>query len=253
MGESRRRLDAPASGPGLVLVVHGANEAVLPLGGRTVGWVRHQLGHLFNFAPDAQVLVNVAPAADGYVLRDGETLEFILPEGRKGVGRVWTQTEFIALFKMGETDFDTMVAKGLPVHRMGDGTVRITETQVDDFLDHLAGKGDRPGADRSMSLGSDLSSVIAEVRRIADALDPPPPNSEESHLPPIESPYLNIEQAAIYLKKTPKAIYGLLERSRLKKMPGSHVCYFTKYMLDDFLRGETANGRGLRPGRRKKN
>jgi hypothetical protein len=78
-------------------------------------------------------------------------------------------------------------------------------------------------------------------------------NPEESSSSSSESPYLDVEQAARYLKKTPKAIYGLLERGRLKKMPGSHVCYFTKNLLDEFLRGETTNGRSMRPGRRKKN
>jgi hypothetical protein len=63
---------------------------------------------------------------------------------------------------------------------------------------------------------------------------------------------MNVEQSAAYLKKTQKAIYGLIERGRLRKMPGSRVCYFTKEMLDEFLRGENANGRGVRPGRRKK-
>ncbi len=71
--------------------------------------------------------------------------------------------------------------------------------------------------------------------------------------PRVETPYLNVEQAASYLKKTTKAVYGLIERGKLKKMPGSRICYFTKEMLDDFLKGEAANGRCVRPGRRKKN
>ncbi len=63
---------------------------------------------------------------------------------------------------------------------------------------------------------------------------------------------MNVEQAAAYLKKTPRAIYGLIERGRLRKRPGSRVCYFTREMLDDFPRVEAANGQGVRPGRRKK-
>ncbi|WP_435017983.1 helix-turn-helix domain-containing protein [Tundrisphaera sp. TA3] len=70
--------------------------------------------------------------------------------------------------------------------------------------------------------------------------------------PRVSTPYLDVDQAASYLKKTPKAIYGLIERGRLKKMPGSRVCYFTREMLDEFLKGETDNGRGVRPGRRTK-
>lgn len=68
----------------------------------------------------------------------------------------------------------------------------------------------------------------------------------------VATPYLDVAQAAAYLKKTPKAIYGLIERGRLGKMPGSHVCLFTRDMLDQFLCGETTNGRSVRAGRRKK-
>lgn len=70
--------------------------------------------------------------------------------------------------------------------------------------------------------------------------------------PRVSSPFFDVDEAARYLKKTRKAIYGLLERGRLKKLSGSHVCYFTRDMLDDFLRGETTHGRDLRARRRKK-
>lgn len=128
---SRRLLGAPASEPGMVQIVHGANENILPVGGQTVGMVRHELGGLFNVAPGAEALIGGEPVAEDYTLQHGETLEFITPVGRKGVGRVWTKREFCDLFQMGEADFETMVAGGLPVHRMGDGTVRITETDFD--------------------------------------------------------------------------------------------------------------------------
>lgn len=78
------------------------------------------------------------------------------------------------------------------------------------------------------------------------------PGDERAEPPTVATPYMNVEQAAAYLKKTPKAIYGLIERGRLRKLPGSRVCYFTREMLDDFLRVEAANGRSVRPGRRKK-
>ena len=68
----------------------------------------------------------------------------------------------------------------------------------------------------------------------------------------VATPYLDVAQAAAYLKRSPKAVYGLIERGKLKKMPGSHVCLFTRDMLDNFLKGETTNGRSVRPSRRKK-
>lgn len=97
-------------------------------------------------------------------------------------------------------------------------------------------------------------AVVEEFRREAGLVEKRgrPAPTQQGDEPRVATPYLNVEEAAAYLNKTPKAIYGLIERARLKKMPGSHVCYFTKDMLDDFLRGEADNGRRLRPGRRKK-
>lgn len=51
--------------------------------------------------------------------------------------------------------------------------------------------------------------------------------------PSVPTPYLNVEQAASYLRKTKKAVYGLVERGRLKKLEGSRILLFTKAMLDD--------------------
>ena len=64
-------------------------------------------------------------------LRHGETLEFLAPYGRKGVGWVWTQEEFCELFQMCRADLEAMLERGLPVHRLEDGSVRITETDFD--------------------------------------------------------------------------------------------------------------------------
>jgi len=53
----------------------------------------------------------------------------------------------------------------------------------------------------------------------------------------IESPYLTSEQAAEYLRTTVKGIYSLLERGKLKKLPGSRTVLFTREMLDAYVRG----------------
>ena len=177
---SRKRLDAPASEPGLVRIIHGANEDVLEVGGQSVGKVRSQLDQLFNIDPAASPLIDDLPVAEDHVLRQGEKLEFLNPFGHKGMGRVWTKDEFCNLFKMSEADFAAMVKKGLPVHRMEDGSIRITETQVDEFLDGVAGRGSRPLAAPSLPSYGDFSSLVAEIRRIADVMDPPPPDIVDS-------------------------------------------------------------------------
>ena len=106
--------------------------------------------------------------------------------------------------------------------------------------------------------GEIAETVVGEFRREIGLDGPVPPqadgNSPVGRIddPKVETPYLDVQQAAAYLRKSPKAIYGLIERGKLRKMPGSRVCYFTRELLDDFLRGETHHGRGVRPGRRPK-
>ena len=66
----------------------------------------------------------------------------------------------------------------------------------------------------------------------------PVTKSKKVKLPPkrIESPYLTAEEAAQYLRRTVKAIYGLIERGRLKPLPGSRILLFTTAALDECLR-----------------
>ena len=133
---SRKLLDVPASEPGLVRIIHGANEDVLPLGGQPVGRVRHELSGLFNLPPNALGRIGGQSVPEKHLLQHADTLEFVVPLGRKGVGRVWTQEEFCALFRMKDADFVAMIARVLPVHRMGDGSIRITETDFDAWSKH---------------------------------------------------------------------------------------------------------------------
>ena len=180
--QAQRRLEAPSadSEPGCVRLIFGANEDVLPLGGQEAGRVRHELSGLLNIAPNALATIGGHPVSEKHLLQHGETVEFIRHYGRKGVGRVWTQEEFCVLFKMSESDFEAMVAKGLPMHEMEDRSVRITETQVDEFLDGLAGDGSRYHAAPPLPSYPDLSSLIAEIRRIANVMDPPAPDIVDS-------------------------------------------------------------------------
>ncbi len=53
----------------------------------------------------------------------------------------------------------------------------------------------------------------------------------------VQSPYLTTEQAAHYLRTTVKGIYSLLERRKLRKLPGSRTVLFTRDLLDAYVRG----------------
>jgi excisionase family DNA binding protein len=54
----------------------------------------------------------------------------------------------------------------------------------------------------------------------------------------IESPYLNAQEAADYLGMTVKALYGHVERRKLRPMRGYRKYRFTTEQLDAFMRGE---------------
>ena len=53
----------------------------------------------------------------------------------------------------------------------------------------------------------------------------------------IISPYYTADEAASYLKTTKKAVYNLVERRKLRKLPGSRRLRFTKEDLDSYIRG----------------
>lgn len=55
----------------------------------------------------------------------------------------------------------------------------------------------------------------------------------------VASPYLNAEEAAAYLRlDNVKQLYGLIERGKLRKLPGYRNLLFTTAMLDEALRGK---------------
>lgn len=126
-------------------------------------------------------------------LEANSTLQFVIRAGRKGVGeKVWAGEEFCQFFKITTEDLQAWIAQGLKVRRCLDGSLRITESAVDEFF-----RG-----------------------RV------------------VESPYLTIEEAAIYARTTVNNIYGLIERRKLKKLPGTRTVLFTQEILDDYLKGE---------------
>jgi hypothetical protein len=58
-------------------------------------------------------------------------------------------------------------------------------------------------------------------------------------IPKVESPYLNAKEAAAYLRLDGvKKLYGLIERGKLRPLPGSRKLRFTTDILDEYLSGE---------------
>jgi excisionase family DNA binding protein len=177
---------------GCIKIIHGANDGIFNVVGASVASVQASLVDAFNIPAEAVAFVNGELVGDDLRLQANFTLEFVKQAGRKGVGdKVWTDEEFCIFFKITPEDLQAWIAQGLKVRRSLDGSLRITESDADDFF-----RG-----------------------------------------PVVESPYLTSEQAAAYLRTTIKGVYSLLERGKLKKLPGSRTVLFTREMLDAYLQG----------------
>ncbi len=127
-----------------VRCVQGANEQNLPIQGRTVSWARTNLKDALNIAPGATAFVDGEPIGEDHVLEDGQSLEFLVPCGKKGVQRVWTVEQFAELFQITVEQVKELLASGLPRLPISDGTIRIPEEQVDQYLDEQFGFARRP-------------------------------------------------------------------------------------------------------------
>ncbi len=62
----------------------GANASSFPVVGKTVGQVADFLREILNVDRMAQGVVNGKAVEDTYVLKEGDSLEFIKPAGKKG-------------------------------------------------------------------------------------------------------------------------------------------------------------------------
>ncbi len=117
-----------------IRVTHGANDSQFKITGLTVAKVRRNLATVFNIPPHAYANVNGSRVDPHYRLEPGDHLEFRVQDGWKGVGSmVWTEKEFCKFFKITPEDLRAWIAQGLTVRRCLDGSLRITETAMDEF------------------------------------------------------------------------------------------------------------------------
>lgn len=119
---------------GFVKVIHCANDGTFNVAGSSVAIVRASLVDAFNIPNNALAFVNGEQVGGNFRLRVNDTLEFVKQDGRKGVGdKVWTAEEFCTFFKIATEDLQAWIAQGLKVRRCVDGSIRITETAMDEF------------------------------------------------------------------------------------------------------------------------
>ena len=124
---------APLSS-GSVKIIHGANDGVFDVAGVSVASVRASLVDAFNLPDEAIAFVNGESVPPAYTLQANDKLEFVKQNGEKSVGeQVWTDEEFCIFFKITQEDLQAWIGQGLKVMRSLDGSIRITETAVDEF------------------------------------------------------------------------------------------------------------------------
>jgi hypothetical protein len=120
---------------GSVKIIHGANDGIFNVVGASVASVRESLIDAFNLPAHTVAFANGEKVGGDFRLQAESRLEFVKQAGRKGVGdKVWTADEFCTFFKITTEDLQAWIAQGLKVRRCLDGSLRITETAVDEFF-----------------------------------------------------------------------------------------------------------------------
>lgn len=69
---------------GTVTIIHGAEEQSFDVSGKSVAYVRENLGDVFNVPRDADALVNGQPVTENHTLNQQDVLEFVKQAGVKG-------------------------------------------------------------------------------------------------------------------------------------------------------------------------
>jgi hypothetical protein len=119
----------------VVRVTHGAHDDFFPVAGKSVASLRKALATVFGIPTDALPMIGGRVVGPDHILAPGEELLFAVEKGHKGVGtQVWTGEEFCKLFKITCEDLDAWIGQGLRAKRVLDGSLRITETAVDEFF-----------------------------------------------------------------------------------------------------------------------
>jgi excisionase family DNA binding protein len=183
----RLREPGPPAGdtPGTVRIVHGANEQILAIAGRTVGWVRANLRDALNLGYFAEPFVNYRAASQRDVLRVGDQLEFLCRFGLKGSGEEPAESRRArALIGV----YPELARIGNEVRAMAldaDSAVEMTLSLVVQFLERTFGP-------LPVSEAPTLGVVVEMLARIEGRIEA---LSRAEGRPPDGSP-LSIKQAA---------------------------------------------------------
>lgn len=126
-------------------------------------------------------------------------------------------------------DFEDLLTAGLPVHRMRDGTLRITETQLDRFLDQRTGLIPPPDEEYSGlaqgPAGACCKPGISEQARQVPTLRHQGPyrKREAAQLLGVSERTINRWAASGALKVFKKGRVFLVERSEIERLLKKHT------------------------------
>ena len=79
-------LGALPAGGGVATVIHGTYAEPLPVAQMTIAQVRRRFGDLLDIHPEANAVLDGAPASDETTIAAGQTLMFLRRAGEKGSG-----------------------------------------------------------------------------------------------------------------------------------------------------------------------
>lgn len=117
-------------------ITYGVNTIEFPVAGMSVDETRLTSGDFLGLgsSDDIESYVNGQPVVGSHRLRGGDRLGFWKEAGAKGIGKVWTEVEFIKKFGITSQQLEKWIADGLPFVTDSDGKRRFVEVQVDAWL-----------------------------------------------------------------------------------------------------------------------
>ena len=102
--------------------------------------IQFSLCNVLNVNMEASAYLDGQRIEDkGQKVEAGQRIEFLQEGGRKGIGKTYTKEEFMLTFHMSESDWSDWIAKGVPFDTMRDGTIVISETEVDHWKEAQRG------------------------------------------------------------------------------------------------------------------
>lgn len=151
-----------------VKVIHGANDDVFGgIAGITVEEVQRNLVDAFNIPVDAIALVNGEHVCGAHQLADGDRLEFCKVAARKSMDRLLSQEQIKEQYGIPDELWLLIAADVRPISTVPNSDELFLESTIDRWL-----KRRETGIDETI-----IQREVAEyLRRIADRLDPPPPD-----------------------------------------------------------------------------